>query len=790
MAPLPANLADPGSTVRSWHLPVFFLGLLTLASVFILRPWIQRGSEERQLERRLSEARRLLERREVELETILELTQSARDRAIAFPQFAGQAFFLSGSAYLRLAEHESAPPVSENARLAASHLEQAEALGVPDADRPRLEYRLGKAWYLANHEPSRIVECWKDSIPDGADDPAEAYDLLSRVYLRLPEPNVEAALAANGKLLQLPLDAETILSPARLFRGELFLRLHQPDAAREVLKKVGVNAPPGLAAQARFLRAGCLEEEGAWMEALKLWEEVRSDKAAPAKRPELVLYHIGLCHRTLDEVGEAAKAWEECLRGAAGSDAGPAAALGLAGLRLLKNHNPQAALEDYSRAVRDVNGPGDWQNSLVSLNSVREEIESGCHILRETHAYSFAIQLANLYEKLAPAGKAQELRGAAARQWARDRLEAARKPGADSADRAAWAEEAQSYFRQAGEAYAKAADLTPAPADQADRLWLSATCYLDGQDPARAVPALEHLLKLDAPAERIGEAWLRLGEAEGALHKDSASQTAYTKAAEYPGRGAAPARFHLAQAAIAKGDFAVAEPLLDENVDPANKDVNADIAEKSLFVLGYVHLKRRSLQSAILRLEQAMREYPASAEMNQARFDLAECFRLLAQQAADSRDEAILAATRDFNHKQFKEYLGKAAGQYQELADDLSTRAARQLLTPDEEERYRLAAFASAQCRFLLGRFEESCKLYEGLAARYHDQAEELHALAGIAQCWWAKNDNKKAASAVQSLEKALRELDDSRFSKEPGAWDRKKWQAWIKETSRPVGQP
>jgi tetratricopeptide (TPR) repeat protein len=357
-------------------------------------------------------------------------------------------------------------------------------------------------------------------------------------------------------------------------------------------------------------------------------------------------------------------------------------------------------------------------------------------------------------------------------------------------DRTAWEEEAQSHFRQAGEAYAKAGEQTPASVDQADRLWMSASCFLDGNDASRAVPVLERLLKLDAPAERLGEAWLRLAEAEDALQHEAASQAAFRRATEYPGRGAAPARFHLAQVAIAKGELAVAETLLEENVDHANKDVGAEIAEKSLFALGAVHLQRRSLQSAILRLEQAMREYPNGTEMNQARYDLADCFRLVAQQAADSRDEATLPATRDYSNKQFRENLGKAAGQYQELADALSARATKQALTKDEEERYRLAAFASAQCRFLLGQFDEACKLYEGLSARYHDRSECLHALAGVAQCWWGRNDNKKAAIAVQALEKALRELDDTKFPNDPGAWDRKKWEAWIKEKAKPMAQP
>src|SRR5439155_19098540 len=124
--------------------------------------------------------------------------------------------------------------------------------------------------------------------------------------------------------------------------------------------------------------------------------------------------------------------------------------------------------------------PTDWHNSIVTLSRLREEFESGCHILRESGHYSSAVQLANLYDKFAAAGKAQELRGAAARQWALGRIQATTKIGVPPMDRAAWEEEARAQFRQAGEAYAKAADQTPASGDQADRLWLSATCYLDG----------------------------------------------------------------------------------------------------------------------------------------------------------------------------------------------------------------------------------------------------------------------------------------------------------------------
>jgi tetratricopeptide (TPR) repeat protein len=371
-----------------------------------------------------------------------------------------------------------------------------------------------------------------------------------------------------------------------------------------------------------------------------------------------------------------------------------------------------------------------------------------------------------------------------------DRLEAARKTGVSPADRTAGEEEAQAHYRQAGVAYAKAADQTPAPADQAERLWMSVACYLDGHDAARAVPVLERFLKLDNPAERAGEAWYRLAEAQSALHNEAASEAAYKKATQFPGRGAAPARLQLAVGAIARGDYAVAEGFLEENVDHANKDVDEETARRSLFALGDVHLQRRSLQNAILRLEQAMHEYPKSIEMNQARYQLAECFRLQAEEAFQGSKAAKLPESREFYLKQHREYLEKAANKYQELADDLGARSRGQSLTKEEEEVYWIAAFNSAHGCYLLGQYEKACKLFEGLAARFHDRLESLDALAWVARCWLAKSDSAKGMEAVKRLETALRELDDAKFSKEPGAVDRKKWEAWVKEAYKTMGQP
>ena len=783
------NQNVPGRTRNAWHVPVFVLGLATLIAVCLARPWLLRGAEERHVGRQLTEARELLQRPDADLDRVVSLTQAACALSDRRPRAAAIGHFLAGSAYLKKIDREPAGEAAEDLQDACSHLEQAEALGIPDEDRPQLRYRLGKAWYRTGREPSAIIERWKDSIPGGADDAAEAYDLLAHAYLRLTNPDLDAALQANTQMLRLLLDEDRILSPARLFRGELLLKLHRPDEAREVLRMLGVNAAPGLAAQARLLRAGCSEEEQHWAEALALWQETLADPAAPPKQPDQVYYHLGLCYRKLDQSEEASKAWQECLRISQG-DAGPAAALGLAGLRLLRDHNPSAALEAYTRALRDVSGPSTWRNSFVSLAKVREELESGCHILRETGQYAFAIQLAIVYEKLSPNGKAQELRGAAARQWALARKDAARKPGVVEADRKNEEEEARALDHQAGEAFEKGADVAATPADQADRLWLGANCYLDAKDSARAAPVFERFLSLKDQSERIGEAWFRLAEARHELHDEEAEWGAYRRCADSPGSFACRARLRLAAAAVAKGELAQAESLLDKNLEPADHDVDPETRQKSLFLLGDVHLQRHSLQSAILTLEQALHDHPEGSEALQAQFQLAECYRLLAIEAAQFRDESKQVETRKFSEKQFREYLSKAAAKYQELADALAESAKVRALTKEEEEVFRVAAFTAARSRFNLAEYEEAGRLYDGLAVRYRDKIDSLEALVGVARCARARNDEKRAAAAIVLMKQTLDALPDDQFPQDPEAWDRKKWQAWINQAMKQTPRP
>src|SRR5947209_8169708 len=90
---------------------------------------------------------------------------------------------------------------------ARQRLEEAERLGVPEGDRGRLTYRLGKVGYHTRDDPQRVAERLAQGA-EQAEDRAEAYGLLTEAYLRLDPPDLLRALEANKRLRQVPLVGE------------------------------------------------------------------------------------------------------------------------------------------------------------------------------------------------------------------------------------------------------------------------------------------------------------------------------------------------------------------------------------------------------------------------------------------------------------------------------------------------------------------------------------------------------------------------------------------------------
>lgn len=799
-----------------WQVPTFLLGLLALAAVCLARPpW--HGPRATCGVPAFAPLRELLKQPDFDRDRALVLGAEAVRDAGPTPRAAAEAHFLLGSVYAALAERAGAGPGGDPWREARTHLEQAKALGVPEDDRTRLDYRLGKAWAHTGEPPQKVIAALAPAAEEGPEDDLDAvrgYGLLAEAYLKLPRPDLEAALAATEKQIGRPITNDDLLAPARLRRGELLLSLGRPDEAAGALKNVGAKAPPAVAAQARRLRVRILEEQEQWAEAAAVWREVLDDAQAPPRDREVVLYHFGLCLRNGDRKDEALRAWEECLRRDPAGEEGPAAALGVAELRL-REPQVEPALTAFERAVRDVKGPGDWHNALVTVERAREAFEAGCRAARSAGAFEASARLARLYERLAPPGRAQELLAEAADAWAGAAREKARRASGDEARKLYG--EAEDLLRQAAAAYEQAADAQKDPAEQAERLWSAANRFLEGRDADRAAAAFERFLKVAQQPDllaaerfnaRLSEAWYKLALARRDAGSENAARAAFAQAAgrsKWSSRYVYRARYELAYSKRTYDSRTNswawtddAENELEANLRllrEARDDRDDEAREKTLYALGDLYFERREqnglISKAINTLEEALHDFPGNSGAVYARYQLAESYRLRAdQRSRNFEDVGLGPLARLGNEQKVMEDREKAIATYQELSRGLEARTSR-----DESEE-RLLAYAleaAADLRFLAGGYAKAGEMYEAFAERYKGRPEEhATAVADVLRAYWhaAKypapgDDAAKVRLYGQKAQRALEEIRAALPKLEPKK--RAEFERWLKSFEPPA---
>jgi tetratricopeptide (TPR) repeat protein len=751
---------------RLWQVPTFVIGLLAVAGVHLARP-LWHESETRRIERDLAGVEQRLDDPNAAPDAIVTRAEGLLGRTEPFPDYAGQAHFLLGSAYLRQAAQAPAGPAADASLKARSHLEQADTKGVPEPQRARLRYRLAKTWFQTGANPLSIIHYLAPSIEQGAEDRVEGYGLLAQAYLRLPasEATLRAALDANQKQIAQPTADDAVLAPARLLRGELLLRLHEPGEARKVLSFIGPNAPPDVRARARSVRAGCLQEEQQWQEAVPAWKEILADPAEAAREQGRIWYNLGVCHRGLGQNGEAADAWKNALNH--GGEEAQAAAVRLAELAL-PGGSAADVVDMLGRALGEVGKPEDYRNPLVSLAEVRALLEKGCRDFRSARDYARARRLALLAEKVMLPGPARALLGDVSAAWAA----ALREQGDDKAG---------AYFREAGSAYEAVAHAGDPPAPW---LWRSAECYLQAPDFAAAIAALERLVGLPEPATRLGEAWYRLAETQSELRGDEAANAAYRKCIEYPGPFAFRARYRLAMADLDVGRLEQAEEafrqnlqLLDETPEP-----DREAREQTVVALADLLYRRGKYSPALLTLQQALKHYPNNPAALTMRYHVGECWMRLAFEAFENLRDARNDEARARYQTEYARGLREALAQFEGLKEELVTRKNAGPPAEAEDRILRTLGFLIAGCRFDLGRYLDARTCYQELAQQHRGRVESLIALQGVWQCSCQMDSADRIQLTLDQIDNALRALPDAAFEGRPETKSRQWWQGWLED--------
>jgi tetratricopeptide (TPR) repeat protein len=771
-----------------WQVPLFLTGVVALLVVALTRPhWSD--LDKLKLERDLSLARQLLEQPGASIKEVPDLVVDALGRIQRFPSRLGEAHFLLGSAYVRLAETLPPERSQDLWQKARFQLGEAERVGVPEPDRLNLAYRLGKAWYHSAGDPGRAIYYLTLAIDRCDDDRGAGYAILSQAYCRLPQPDLKAALEANEKLFEQPRVEESALVQARLLRGELLLGLQDRAGARRALALIGADAPAPIVLRARQLQAQSYQDDQAWAEAAAAWEQLRADpRLSKADLPRL-LYHLGWCYRNLGRNPDAARTWESAV---GPGDEGQAASLRLADLRL-EGGDSGGAIELFGRALAGITVAAEYHNPLLDRAEARHLLEKACRRQRDGLDGEAARQLALLHARLAPPDQGQNLVGEVAEARAKAKRAAVLVTGDREAARQQ-EEAAQGHFREAAVAFEAAAEVSGERSQKARALWRAGNDYLLGHDFVRAVPVLERYIKLPPPAERLGQAWYRLGEAHQALRNRVAASESFRTCIGLPGPFAYRARFQLAQAESEQGHLADAEEGLRHNLDLINRNgVDPEAHEKSLYALAALVFQRGDYRAAASYWELALPQYPAAAGAWEARFKLGTCYRRLADLESQSLrpGEASVPTSQDHYRKHFFIWLEKAGAQFQKLTDDLQARQKAEPLTAAEATLLRDASFALAECRFEQRHYDEAIRLYNGLAQRYRNQVDELIAIKQIYRSYVVPYppDLDKARATLQRAHFTLNSMEDSAFTGRPGDHSKKAWEKWLKDAQQELSR-
>ncbi len=780
--PLPRT--EPRGIARPlWAVPLLVVGFGVLAWVVVARPFL--NSPERQPARDLAAARTLLARADGDPVEAENLVRSALEHPEYLPGRVGEAKFLLGSAEARHAQ-QAASEASPALWLAALRdLTDAEKQGVPEDDQLKLTYQLGKVAFNSRGDPRHVVDLLQRSAAE-ADDRAEAYQLLTLAYLRLPEPDLQKALEANEQLRQVAVDDQ--LATARFLGGELYLKLQRPEDARKVLERIAPPAPPALVSKARLLRARSLEEDERWAEAAALWQTLSTDKNQSDVRPGAMLYHLGLCYRQLEQVREAANIWEQCLAKAGDGDEGPASALALAELSLRESVIDKA-LDLFAQAVAKTDAPPAWANTLVDRGHALAVFERAATLLRQMGLYEASLKLAASYERLAGPVKANVLRGEVYSAWARagEKLQADRDPAAPTP------EVVNERFRQAGLAYVTAAAQAAEVTEKADYLWLATQRYLGGQDRVQAAAAFEKLYRVAPRSPHLGEGWYRLGEAHRLAKDIPTAEAAYNEAIKFPTGFAYRARYQRAVFAWERGEVDDAELDLEQNLKLLRFDRDDEAQEKSLFAIGELFFKRGNNAMAARHLEEALEKFPDNPEAVRARFHLAQSYQ---EMAGQKNFNVLLKSYKNpetIEHfaNENKRLLQRAADEFEKLMPLLEkTKAGTQGEKPDgaaqlTREDLIKAAFKAADCRYYAGQYLESLQLYERLADGLskqpltpEDQLTYLLVLGGNVRCLTVLIGSKadyrdKLRQRLTEIQMVIQDMDEK---------TRMDWEDWIRK--------
>lgn len=450
-------------------------------------------------------------------------------------------------------------------------------------------------------------------------------------------------------------------------------------------------------------------------------------------------------------------------------------------LRVQKSPNALAALE---AAAKTISEQPMTPNSNLSLDRIRRIFEDAWDQYQKAGQYREAMQVAYLYEPFSLDGMAANLLGESARTLAEATARQAKSMLPDDAQRTLL--EARTLYREAGEAYEKAADTDPGSLRYADLLWQASVCLFEGQAFTRAIRPLRLFIELHGRGERALLANLYLARSlmnqgdleeakqtlEDALEDDPRSPNRfdarywlardYMEMARAIGETGSGAQAAQKEAEMYRG----AEKILLANVDGLSPDLEPAAREwrQSLFLLGELYYRMQEYDPAILRFREAIRRYPDDSEVLNARVLSADSFWRSAGQMSELIKTEPQPGRRAERSRERHERLMAAHHEYTGLVNLLVGREIERKLTTEERQVLWRSLFKLGEVQTELGDMTAAIAAYQEAALHYIDHADSIIAQINIALIYLnqGKIDDARGTvrQAIWILENRLKSED------------------------------
>jgi tetratricopeptide (TPR) repeat protein len=691
---------------------------------------------------------------------------------------------------------KAAAPEKKNLYLvAAGHLREACARGLPEDRLADGLFLLGKTLYLAG-QPAASGRVLQEALKYDTQRTAEIHRLLAAACLQEPAQKLPDALRYNEKYL-----ADRGLTTSQRCRGlvqraEILLRLERLSECAKTLDQLPASFQQNaetliLRAQIAIHEAQALrqapaaadrdakarEKNQAAMQLLR-----RAQEGAPTNTPtgRKATYLVGVC---LLETGDRPGALQQFTRArTTEADSPEVLAANLHEAELYRQlGRSDEALAAYGRAMRSAGDPASYHNPYVPIEQLRRRTLEAYQQYFDARDYASCVTLVQSLTPAFPRDRALQLGADTYRAWARDLL--AKSEPLPAVKAARLEKQARTFLRRAGSAYERVARLHVTARSYIDDLWESANAYFEGHDYPAAVRMFREYLAQEV-RRRNPQGWTSLGEALLAQDRIDEALGALDRCIELYPRDAASFRARLlaSQASMEKGDLARAERLLEDNLNAETLTPASKEWRDSLFALGQLLYRSGRYAEAIRRLEEAVKRYPDSRPALHARYLTADAYRRIADADAAKLSQETVEASRIARSQRIEGSLQAALDGFRQTQDLLLRAQEADELRPLEKVLLRNSCFAVGSLLFDLGQYEAAIQTYTRVTNRYHDAPEALEAYVQIARAYRQLDKAAEARGTLKQAQMALLRMKPQAAFRDTTNRSRQEWEEVLKE--------